>query len=1324
MASKKIGAYIALEGEKRFRQDVTNCNKTLTTLKSEMSLVSAESAGQENTLESLRKKHEVLSKTLEAHKQKETALQAGLDHAKESYEKAGKQLGEYKEKLQSAREELENMKQDSDTTDESLEEQKKTVAELSDMVKKGEQTYAKAGNRIDEWQTKLNTARAQTIKATGALNENTAYMREAENAADHCAKSIDAFGKKEKEVSEVTLDFASILGVNLCDRALDLVADSTKKVAQFASETETSMKKLQASTGLTAAETEKYKESLDSLYKNNYGDSLEDIANSMALVKQYTNETDPTVIEELTENAIALDDAFENMDLSETIRGVDALMTNMGLTAQEAFDYIAAGAQKGLNKSGELTDNIAEYSQLWSQAGFSAEEMFTILDNGLSSGAYNLDKVNDFVKEFSISLSDGRIEENLDSFSEGTQTLFKQWQNGEVATKDVFYSIIGDLSSMTSQQEALTIASNVWSALGEDNAMKVITSLDDVNDTYKDVHGTMEDIKSVRYDTLESRIEQLGRKVMYDFVRPVGEKALPALEKSLDVIIENTDTLIPLTETAVAGLVTYKTASAAITAYQKATEDATLAQALLNTVMNANPTALIVAGMTAVAVAAVAFSRDVGTAAGECEELRESARAMSEEMQESREEMQKSQEETRQMIEGATASVEAMKPAVKELAALAEQSSYTNDEYDRMENLVTQLNTIYPEMGIEIDSVTGKLNMGSEEILTYVGNLERMAEADAYQQGMEESVQRATDAIKEKTVAEKELNTLYEKKHDLTRMINTLDAEQRRQSQLAAKSEERLNEMLEEGMITQEEYRRAVTGATDAVVEYNGEQRNASELISELTSEQEKNEEAIESLAEQIDGHNETIKEAQEESDLYAEKYKELTEQVEAATAAEQANAEAVSESSTANITAAGQQLAAFNSLSENQQQLAVDLTNSFVTMEENLQNSISAQLGLFDELNTGAETSLDAILKGLDSQIQGVETWEQNLATLIDWGINNDLLQTLIDAGPQTGSAVQAIIDAGEGEIATLNEKWALKESVLNATNEAGEVLKTSGAESIARGFDGVDELMKASGADTVRGLVEGMKEAQKEAEDAGEELGVKTIESTKEGLGTHSPSVKTKEAGKDTVQGLVDGINNKLSLARTTGKKLGTTAIDALKNANMYDNAFSVGENFGSGLAAGIQSKTDQIAAQAAATVRTAINAANAEQNANSPAKETIKVGHNFGEGIEVGIHDMITEVSEASEGIMDAALSIAERKAMIAESVDLPRNNVRMNSVSGLRNEITQGMDYKELANVFGDATEDIVIEVLKKVQLNLAIDGRQADRFLKNRGVLYG
>ena len=482
MAIKKIGALIALDGEKEFKQNVTNCNKSLSALKSELGLVQAQYEGQENSLEALQKKHEVLSKSLDEQKSKEEAVRKGLEHARESYEKVGiglanlnkqqethsKKLEDLKQDYEKATDRLDKMTKSGNSSEQAIKKQKAVVQSLSDELKKeetalgevstaiakGEKNYQTAGNRVKDWETKLNTAEAQVIKASSAVNKNAAYLKEAAQSTDQCAKSINEFGKEVKEAEKVTIDFSTVLKSNLANSLVNLGKYAVVNAVKSVTSLETAQRQLQASTGATAGEMQQYKSVMEDLHNNNYGDDINDVAQSMALVKQYTGELDPSKLESMTENGIAMRDVFD-MDLSETIRGVDALVKNMGLTSDEAFDLMAKGAQNGLDKSGELSDNIAEYSQLWGQAGFSAQEMFAILDNGLDSGAYNLDKVNDFVKEFTISLADGRIEENLNSFSSGTQSLFYQWKSGKATAKDVFYSVIQDLNSATNQQEPL-----------------------------------------------------------------------------------------------------------------------------------------------------------------------------------------------------------------------------------------------------------------------------------------------------------------------------------------------------------------------------------------------------------------------------------------------------------------------------------------------------------------------------------------------------------------------------------------------------------------------------------------------------------------------------------------------------------------------------------------------------------------------------------------------------------------------------------------------------------------------------------------------------
>lgn len=79
MAKKKVGAYITLDGEKEFRAAVTSCNKSLQAMKSEMKLVDAETTGNANSLETLKKKHDVLARTLDQQLEKGNAVQKALD---------------------------------------------------------------------------------------------------------------------------------------------------------------------------------------------------------------------------------------------------------------------------------------------------------------------------------------------------------------------------------------------------------------------------------------------------------------------------------------------------------------------------------------------------------------------------------------------------------------------------------------------------------------------------------------------------------------------------------------------------------------------------------------------------------------------------------------------------------------------------------------------------------------------------------------------------------------------------------------------------------------------------------------------------------------------------------------------------------------------------------------------------------------------------------------------------------------------------------------------------------------------------------------------
>lgn len=367
-------------------------------------------------------------------------------------------------------------------------------------------------------------------------------------------REIVATEKKLTSFKEQMKDFGSVAEQKLtvaADKVKDLgskIEDAGSKLNKVsavaaagvtasvitASSLEDAVAKYIATTGKAIEETEKYQEILQSIHDNNYGESFGDIADKMRIVSTTMKDLPDEQLQSVVEKTYALQDAY-GMDFEETLRGINGLITNMGLSAEDAFDLMTVGAQNGLDKTHELGDNLAEYTQIWAQAGFTAQEMFSILQNGLDAGAYNLDKVNDFVKEFTISLSDGRIKENLSSFSKDTQQLFKEWEKGKATSADVFKSVIDDLKNTKDEQEALSTASTVWSALGEDNALKIITSLNDVNEIYQDTTGAINKTTETMYNTTANEAQTALKKIKSS-ASDLSKNLLPIISKILDVV--------------------------------------------------------------------------------------------------------------------------------------------------------------------------------------------------------------------------------------------------------------------------------------------------------------------------------------------------------------------------------------------------------------------------------------------------------------------------------------------------------------------------------------------------------------------------------------------------------------------------------------------------------------------------------------------------------------------------------------------------------------------------------------------------------------------
>lgn len=357
----------------------------------------------------------------------------------------------------------------------------------------------------------------------------------ANKAIDGTTKKGESFASKLGGVFSKVGKGALVLGGTLATAATaigGLAINSQKNMDQ-------AMNSFIAQTGIAKNESAEWKKALEDIYKGNYGESFEDIANSMALASQELYEFDPSQIKAVTENALALRDTF-GVEVNESIRASKALITQFGISADEAYNLMAQGAQNGLDFSGELVDNINEYSVQFGKLGLSAEDMFNIFQSGADAGAWNLDKIGDAVKEFSIRAIDGS-NTTIEGFTKlglNSDEMAKKFAAGGDTAKKAFYETIDAIKAMDDPVQQSIVGVDLFGTMWEDLGPEVVTQLGSIRDMYDGTADSMNKIKEVKYDDIGSMFEGLKRNVEM-LLLPLGNALMPLIVSIMNLVLNN-----------------------------------------------------------------------------------------------------------------------------------------------------------------------------------------------------------------------------------------------------------------------------------------------------------------------------------------------------------------------------------------------------------------------------------------------------------------------------------------------------------------------------------------------------------------------------------------------------------------------------------------------------------------------------------------------------------------------------------------------------------------------------------------------------------------
>ncbi len=364
--------------------------------------------------------------------------------------------------------------------------------------------------------------------------------------ADNMTGAIGGLEDGISNTGEAALKTGDIIKANLVSEAVtqgiqklgDVLKSSASRTIEIADGLDSSVNKIAAATNASAEEVNKLRSIVEQIYGDNFGEGFEDIADSISKIKQNLGELDEKELVKVTESAYALKDVFD-YDIAESSRAVKAMMENFGVSASEAYDYIARGAQNGLDYSGELLDNISEYSVQFKKMGLSASDMFTIFSNGAENGAWNLDKIGDSVKEMAIRVIDGSdtSKQGFEALGFEADSMAEKFAAGGVSARVAFQEVIAALAEMNDPIAQNTAGINLMGTMWEDMGAEAILALGDISDSAFDCAGAMDAIKDVNYSSLNNSLENVQRQIDL-LIEPIGESLIPVLDEAADSVAE------------------------------------------------------------------------------------------------------------------------------------------------------------------------------------------------------------------------------------------------------------------------------------------------------------------------------------------------------------------------------------------------------------------------------------------------------------------------------------------------------------------------------------------------------------------------------------------------------------------------------------------------------------------------------------------------------------------------------------------------------------------------------------------------------------------
>lgn len=461
---------------------------------------------------------------------------------------------------------------------------------------------ARAEERLATVQRQADTASANRVSA---VNDLTQARARANNAADEGERStrrfsgsLDGFGS--------AADGAAGKLAGLATAAVGV--GSAMALGMSAIENEAITNKLAASLGATGDLAAEYGEKAGNLYKNNFGESMEEASAAIGMVAtsfKTAGFEGEASMEKIAENALNFASIFDQ-DVSSSIQTASQLVTNgLAKDSTEAFDLLTTAFQTvPAAMREELPEILQEYGTNFRALGFDGQESFNVLVAAAEQGKFALDKTGDALKEFTLLGSD-MSKSSTEAYQaiglnaeEMSRKVAMGGEPAQQALQAVANGLLGMEDPLTRANTAIALFGTPLEDLSVDQIPAFLEGLTGGENAMANFAGSAEQAGATLNSGTGAAFETLKRQITGGLTDALGTAAKFMMDNK-DAIVSLSIAVAPLAGTLLG-----------IAAAMKAWA---IAQLALNVAMNANPIMLIVTAVGALVAGVIYAYRESET---------------------------------------------------------------------------------------------------------------------------------------------------------------------------------------------------------------------------------------------------------------------------------------------------------------------------------------------------------------------------------------------------------------------------------------------------------------------------------------------------------------------------------------------------------------------------------------------------------------------------------------------------------------------------------------------------------------------------------------